>query len=127
MHMCTHLQHRTSTAPTSSWIRHHRKVHSSFVPLQLWANPLPLPPCPSRYLLFLPPYLDIATSGPGPTHGATSAAQRLFRVKLVTEEDVAVGRYSIFDVVLPLPGTEVQYPQHETGAWIREVWGGWGS
>ncbi|EFJ45168.1 hypothetical protein VOLCADRAFT_64047, partial [Volvox carteri f. nagariensis] len=53
----------------------------------------------------------------------TSAAKRLSLVRLVTDADVAAGRYSVFDVVLPLPGTEVEYPAHETGEWIRKVIG----
>ncbi|GLC42432.1 hypothetical protein PLESTM_001332600 [Pleodorina starrii] len=53
----------------------------------------------------------------------TSAARRLALVRVVSEADVAAGRYSVFDVVLPLPGTEVLYPDHETGAWIRKAAG----
>lgn len=34
------------------------------------------------------------------------------RVHLVTAEDVEAGRYSIYDVVLPLPGFKVEYPQY---------------
>ncbi|GFR51214.1 hypothetical protein Agub_g13586, partial [Astrephomene gubernaculifera] len=51
----------------------------------------------------------------------TSAAGRLSAVRVVTEADVAAGRYDVFDVVLPLPGTEVSYPEHETGAWMRQA------
>jgi tRNA(Glu) U13 pseudouridine synthase TruD len=37
-------------------------------------------------------------------------------VRVVTEEDVRAGAVSICDVVMPLPGTEVQYPTHSCGA-----------
>jgi tRNA pseudouridine13 synthase len=46
---------------------------------------------------------------------SASAAGRLSRVHLVTEAEAAAGRFSIRDVVLPLPGGRVQYPQHEAG------------
>lgn len=53
--------------------------------------------------------------------GSTSAASRLAAVRVVSAADVAAGRYSVFDLVLPLPGREVVYPAHDTGAFIREV------
>eukprot|EP00878_Enallax_costatus_P019895 GHUV01021006.1.p1 GENE.GHUV01021006.1~~GHUV01021006.1.p1 ORF type:complete len:667 (+),score=201.67 GHUV01021006.1:67-2067(+) len=46
---------------------------------------------------------------------AASAASRLAAVHIVTEAEVAEGRFSIQDVVLPLPGGRVQYPQHNAG------------
>lgn len=36
-------------------------------------------------------------------------------VKVVDEDDVSSGTYSITDLVLPLVGTKVQYPQNNTG------------
>ncbi|KAF6264278.1 pseudouridine synthase [Scenedesmus sp. NREL 46B-D3] len=47
--------------------------------------------------------------------GAASAAARLSSVHVVTEAEAAAGKFSIRDVVLPLPGGRVQYPQHEAG------------
>lgn len=39
-------------------------------------------------------------------------------VKTLTEEDV--DKYSIFDVIMPLPGTDVAYPGGKLGARYRE-------
>ena len=39
---------------------------------------------------------------------------RLANVHLVDEEDLSKGTYSIEDVVLPLPGSQMKYPNHET-------------
>lgn len=40
------------------------------------------------------------------------------RVKTLTEEDV--DKYSIFDVVMPLPGNDVAFPEGELGKKYRE-------
>ena len=42
-------------------------------------------------------------------------AGRLGAVHVVTEAEGTAGGYSIRDVVLPLPGSKVQYPEHEAG------------
>jgi tRNA pseudouridine13 synthase len=39
---------------------------------------------------------------------------------VVTEEDIKEGRYSIDDVVLPLPGTAVRYPENSTAALYKK-------
>lgn len=46
---------------------------------------------------------------------AASAASRLASVHVVNADEAAEGKYSIADVVLPLPGGQVQYPKHEAG------------
>lgn len=43
-----------------------------------------------------------------------SARHRLAAVHVVTEEEAQTGRWSVQDVVLPLPGSMVRYPQHST-------------
>lgn len=40
------------------------------------------------------------------------------RIKTLTEEDM--GKYSIFDVIMPLPGTDVAYPGGMLGEKYRE-------
>eukprot|EP00955_Chlamydomonas_euryale_P092378 364702-Chlamydomonas_euryale.AAC.6 len=54
--------------------------------------------------------------GGGPLDGGLlTSASRLAAVHLVTEGDVAAKRFQMADVVLPLPGSKVRYPQHATG------------
>ena len=35
---------------------------------------------------------------------------------VVTEEEAQAGAYSVEDVVMPLPGSQVQYPEYKTSA-----------
>lgn len=43
-----------------------------------------------------------------------ASKSRLADVHVATEEDISNGTYSIEDVVLPLPGTQIKYPAHST-------------
>ncbi|KAJ9614762.1 multisubstrate pseudouridine synthase 7 [Knufia peltigerae] len=41
------------------------------------------------------------------------------RAKPLTAEEAASGKYTIFDVVLPLPGFDVVYPANASGEWYK--------
>jgi tRNA(Glu) U13 pseudouridine synthase TruD len=53
--------------------------------------------------------------GAGAEVEGSSAAARLAAVHVVTAEEAAQGKYRTADVVLPMPGGQVQYPQHAAG------------
>jgi len=52
---------------------------------------------------------------------AAIASSKVAKVHVVTAEDVAAKRYSIFNVVLPLPGFAITYPTGQVGECYKSV------
>ncbi|KAK4055095.1 multisubstrate pseudouridine synthase 7 [Microbotryomycetes sp. JL201] len=65
---------------------------------------------------------DIPTPSTGPINAVRATSiSRLPKVKSLTQDDISAGTYSIFDVILPMPGYAVTYPTNELGARYRQI------
>ncbi|KAF4550601.1 tRNA pseudouridine synthase D (TruD)-like protein [Elsinoe fawcettii] len=51
---------------------------------------------------------------------ATAVEDKFERARPLTKEDLDSGKYSIFDIVLPQPGYDVEYPKNATGDFFKE-------
>ncbi|KAI5308344.1 hypothetical protein KEM55_005958, partial [Ascosphaera atra] len=60
---------------------------------------------------------------PAATDSAQSAADMFERARPLTAEEAASGKYSIFDMVLPLPGFDVVYPENEMKEFYKQFMG----
>ncbi|GAM82241.1 hypothetical protein ANO11243_002200 [Dothideomycetidae sp. 11243] len=60
---------------------------------------------------------------PAGEDSATSAEDRFERARPLSADEAASGKYSIFDIVLPLPGFDVIYPANAVGEFYKEVMG----
>lgn len=66
--------------------------------------------------------MDALTVAVSNSHGKRNwKAPRQAKVRVLTEQDIADGKHSIFDVVIPLPGFEVDYPEGRVAEIIDEV------
>ncbi|KAK7526148.1 pseudouridine synthase-like protein TruD/Pus7 [Phyllosticta citriasiana] len=52
--------------------------------------------------------------------GDNAAADPFERARALTQEEVESGRYTIFDLVLPTPGYDVEYPANDIGRFYEE-------
>jgi len=57
---------------------------------------------------------------PAADDAAVEASDAFERARALTKEEVDGGKYSIFDVVLPQPEFDVEYPKNEIGEYYKE-------
>lgn len=55
--------------------------------------------------------------------GQEANEERFVRARPVTEEEVAAGKFTIYDVVIPSPGWDVTYPQNDLRDLYAEIMG----
>jgi tRNA pseudouridine13 synthase len=60
---------------------------------------------------------------PSGTENANAVAEDFERARALTAEEAASGAYTVYDVVLPQPGFDVEYPRNEIGAFYKEFMG----
>lgn len=60
---------------------------------------------------------------PEPDDSAPSASDDFLRARALTAEEAASGKYSVFDIVLPLPGFDIVYPANEMTEFYKRFMG----
>lgn len=60
---------------------------------------------------------------PAVDDSAVTADDLFERARPLTEDEAASGRYTIFDIVLPTPGFDVEFPNNEIGDYYKEFMG----
>ena len=60
---------------------------------------------------------------PTGSENANAGAEQFERARALSAEEAASGKYTIWDVVLPQPGYDVEYPANEIGAFYKEFMG----
>lgn len=63
---------------------------------------------------------DDADDANGESNQVVTDQQRTSEVKIVTKADIDSNSYTIFDVILPLPGHDVLYPANECAEWYKD-------
>ena len=61
--------------------------------------------------------MDESAKGWRPSHQTSSSQE----VKQLTEEDIASGNYTIHDVIMPLPGWNIDYPAGDIGELYTKI------
>lgn len=62
----------------------------------------------------------ISNNEPSPINATTHLTDEP-PVRALTEDDIQSGRFSIHDVVMPLPGYDVEYPKHSAKVWYEDL------
>lgn len=57
---------------------------------------------------------------PSGTENANAVAEDFERARALTAEEAASGAYTIYDIVLPQPGYDVEYPANEIGDYYKD-------
>lgn len=60
---------------------------------------------------------------PSGTENANAVTEDFERARALTAEEAASGAYTVYDVVLPQPGFDVEYPRNNIGAFYKEFMG----
>ena len=60
---------------------------------------------------------------PSGADSALAADDQFERARALTAQEAASGKYTVFDIVLPQPGFDVEYPKNEIGKFYEEFMG----